>query len=139
MVSNHLQNVKLFFPDISCAGLSEPRTSRLRAPCHSPVPFGACLLLTPLLDLFLHSALYKSASFLSNASVGVKVFLVTPPEHSVLRGERVPVSCHCEEQKVGQASRLSMTGKPAPDADPGMPVPPAISFPSAEIASLRSQ
>ena len=28
---------------------------------------------------------------------------------------------------MGQASRLSMTGKPAPDPDPGMPVPPAIS------------
>ena len=29
---------------------------------------------------------------------------------------------------VGQASSLSirMTGKPAPDPDPGMPVPPAI-------------
>ena len=28
---------------------------------------------------------------------------------------------------MGQASRLSMTGKLAPDPDPGMPVPPAIS------------
>ena len=36
-------------------------------------------------------------------------------------------ACHCEERSVGQASRLSMTGKPAPDPDPGMPVPPAIS------------
>ena len=42
--------------------------------------------------------------------------------------EKGPKGCHCEERSVGQASRLSMTGKPAPDPDPGMPVPPAISF-----------
>ena len=42
-------------------------------------------------------------------------------------GNETPEACHCEERKVGQASRLSMTGKPAPDPDPGMPVPPAIS------------
>ena len=36
---------------------------------------------------------------------------------------------------MGQASRLSMMGKPAPDPDPGMPVPPAFSFPCAGIAS----
>ena len=47
--------------------------------------------------------------------------------HSLRCGKKTLEICHCEAQKVGQASRLSMMGKPAPDPDPGIPFPPALS------------